>query len=91
MVERLKKNGVLPTAQRLRIAALLLASPQHLTAEQILCRLREGGMRISKAKFALIGHMKNFPVPLIIESARAAIDHHSRPSFAEVFDGLRGK
>jgi chemotaxis protein MotA len=43
------------------------------------------------AKFALIGHMKNFPVPLIIESARAAIDHHSRPSFAEVFDGLRGK
>ena len=31
------------------IAALLLASPQHLTAEQILCRLREGGMRISKA------------------------------------------
>ena len=49
LVERLKKNGVLPTAQRLRIAALLLASPQHLTAEQILCRLREGGMRISKA------------------------------------------
>jgi len=35
--------------------------------------------------------LKGYPVPLIIESARAAIDHHSRPTFAEVFDGLRGK
>ena len=51
----------------------------------------EEGQIYQVAKFALIGHMKNFPVPLIIESARAAIDHHSRPSFAEVFDGLRGK
>ena len=43
------------------------------------------------AKFTLIGHLKGMPVPLIIESARAAIDHHSQPTFAEVFDGLRGK
>jgi len=28
---------------------------------------------------------------LIIEQARAAINHHSQPTFAEVFDGLRGK
>jgi Fur family iron response transcriptional regulator len=49
LVERLRKNGVLPTAQRLRIAALLLAAPQHLTAEQILCRLRENGTRVCKA------------------------------------------
>lgn len=43
------------------------------------------------AKFALIGHLQGYPVPLIIETARAAISHHSQPSFAEVFDGLRGK
>jgi chemotaxis protein MotA len=39
----------------------------------------------------LIGHMHGYPVPLVIESARACISHHNQPSFAEVFDGLRGK
>ena len=42
------------------------------------------------AKHMLLGHINGYPVPLIIESARAAISHHSQPSFAEVFDGLRG-
>ena len=42
------------------------------------------------AKHMLLGHIHGYPVPLIIESARAAINHHSQPSFAEVFDGLRG-
>jgi chemotaxis protein MotA len=51
----------------------------------------EEGQIYVVAKWTLIGHLKGYPVPLIIESARAAIDHHSRPTFAEVFDGLRGK
>lgn len=51
----------------------------------------EEGQIYQVAKFTLIGHLKGLPVPLIIESARAAIDHHSQPTFAEVFDGLRGK
>ncbi len=53
--------------------------------------LDEEGQIYVVAKWTLIGHLKGYPVPLIIESARAAIDHHSRPTFAEVFDGLRGK
>lgn len=41
--------GIRPTAQRTRIAALLLSCPQHLSAEQIIARLRAGGARVSKA------------------------------------------
>ncbi len=51
----------------------------------------EDGEIYHVAKHALIGHLQGYPVPLIIESARAAISHHSQPTFAEVFDGLRGK
>ena len=51
----------------------------------------EEGQIYAVAKFTLIGHVRGDPVPLIIESARAALDHHSAPTFAEVFDGLRGK
>jgi Fur family transcriptional regulator, iron response regulator len=47
--QRLSALGIRPTAQRLQIAALLLSSPQHLSAEQILARLRGTGARVSKA------------------------------------------
>jgi Fur family iron response transcriptional regulator len=47
--QRLLGHGVRPTAQRLRIAALLLGRPQHLSAEQVLAGLRSQGMRVSKA------------------------------------------
>lgn len=33
----------------MRIAAMLLAEPQHMSAEQLLARLRESGARVSKA------------------------------------------
>lgn len=47
--QRLLGHGVRPTAQRLRIASLLLGKPQHLSAEQVLAGLRGQGMRVSKA------------------------------------------
>ena len=47
--QRLVRAGVRPTAQRLRIASLLLGRPQHLSAEQVLAGLRSQGMRVSKA------------------------------------------
>ena len=46
---RLTACGIRSTAQRTQIAALLLAAPQHLSAEQILARLRDAGARVSKA------------------------------------------
>jgi Fur family iron response transcriptional regulator len=46
---RLADCGIRPTSQRVRIASLLLSSPQHLSAEQILASLRGAGARVSKA------------------------------------------
>ena len=42
-------HGILPTPQRVKIAEILLARPQHLSAEQILDRLRQAGSSVSKA------------------------------------------
>ena len=41
--------GILPTPQRLEIAEVLFEKPQHLSAEQIIERLRTGGSGVSKA------------------------------------------
>jgi Fur family iron response transcriptional regulator len=42
-------RGVLPTAQRIDIALLTLARPQHVSADQIIGTIRADGLRISKA------------------------------------------
>ncbi|MBS0579028.1 MAG: transcriptional repressor [Proteobacteria bacterium] len=47
--QRLSDCGIRPTAQRVRIASLLLCRNQHLSAEQILASLRAEGARVSKA------------------------------------------
>ncbi|MBS0389164.1 MAG: transcriptional repressor, partial [Proteobacteria bacterium] len=46
---RLQARGIRATAQRLQIAELLLAAPQHLSAEQIAETLRSRGVEVSKA------------------------------------------
>ena len=43
------KFGILATPQRLEVAAILLEKPQHLSADQIIERLRKGGSAVSKA------------------------------------------
>ena len=43
------KYGILPTAQRLEVAGILLERPQHLSAEQIIDHLRTNGSGVSKA------------------------------------------
>ncbi|MGB8327752.1 MAG: Fur family transcriptional regulator [Steroidobacteraceae bacterium] len=49
LAARLQAHGMRPTAQRLRIAGVLLSAPQHLSAEQLIVRLRTTGARVSKA------------------------------------------
>jgi Fur family iron response transcriptional regulator len=44
-----ERCGILATPQRLEIAGLLLERPQHLSAEQIIEQLRQGGSGVSKA------------------------------------------
>lgn len=41
--------GITPTPQRVEIARILLARPQHLSAEQVLCILKQGELSVSKA------------------------------------------
>ena len=44
-----EQHGILPTPQRLEVADILLDKPQHLSAEQIIDRLRDTGSGVSKA------------------------------------------
>mgnify|MGYP003440446830 CR=1 FL=1 len=45
----LEVHGIRPTAQRIRMAEVLLAAPCHMTAEQVLAALRRSAARVSKA------------------------------------------
>ncbi len=49
LVGLLKSRDITPTAQRIEVGAVLFAAPQHLSAEQILDKVRAKGLRISKA------------------------------------------
>ena len=49
ILTKLQEHGILPTPQRLQIAEILMARPQHLSAEQIIERLRQAGSDVSKA------------------------------------------
>jgi len=46
---RLASHGAKPTTQRLKLAELVFARPQHVSAEQLLQRARSNGIRVSKA------------------------------------------
>lgn len=49
VAELLRSYSIIPTHQRVEIGQLVLASPQHLSAEHVLERLATGGVRVSKA------------------------------------------
>jgi chemotaxis protein MotA len=42
-------------------------------------------------KQIIVASLHGHPQPLVIEAARSGIDHTNQPSFAEVFDGMRGR
>ena len=46
---RIEQRGIRPTSQRLKVAEILLTTPRHLTAEQILGTLRQSTGHVSKA------------------------------------------
>jgi Fur family iron response transcriptional regulator len=47
--QKLQSHGVKPTAQRIEIGMLILLQPCHMSADQVIARLRETGARVSKA------------------------------------------
>ena len=49
IAQRLMAHGVLPTAQRIDVGLVILAKPQHLSADQIIAAIRSMSARVSKA------------------------------------------
>jgi Fur family iron response transcriptional regulator len=49
ILRKLKQHDIMPTSQRIEVATILLARPQHLSADQIIDKLRVRGSRVSKA------------------------------------------
>jgi len=49
IVQKLKQFGVMPTSQRIEVASILLARPQHLSADQIIDKLNSRRSCVSKA------------------------------------------
>ena len=81
---RLSDCGIRPTAQRVRIATLILSAPPHLSAEQILASLRAAGARVSKATvyntlnlFAAHGLIRQ----LSVDGSRAWFDSNVEPHY----------
>jgi Fur family iron response transcriptional regulator len=80
----LEGRGIQATPQRMRIAELLFARDQHLTAEQILEALAEDGSQVSKATvyntlnlFAAKGLLR----PLQVDPERGLFDSNMRPHY----------
>ena len=78
----LAAHGVQPTAQRIRVAELLFACDQHLTAEQVIQALGRDGAHVSKATvyntlnlFAAKGLLKS----LYVNPERGLFDSNVEP------------
>ncbi len=85
IVEMLHKHQIMPTNQRLQIAELLFEAPQHLSAEQLMERLKDQQKNISKATvyntlglFARKGILKPLPIDpeRVLYDSNTSHHHH---------------
>ena len=81
---RLREFGITPTAQRVRVGQVLFACDQHLSADEVLKRLRAEGARVSKATvyntlnlFAARGMLRE----LNFDATRSSFDSNISPHF----------
>ena len=80
----LRAHGITPTAQRVRVGQILFARRQHLSAEQVLARLRAQDARVSKATvyntlnlFSSKGLLRE----LNVDATRSSFDSNTAPHF----------
>ena len=80
---RLRAKGVKPTTQRLEIGRLILGSPRHVSADQLLVELRKSGSRVSKATvyntlnlFAANGLLREVSVDPVRQFYDSTIEPH---------------
>ena len=53
--------------------------------------IEEDAAMYQVVKQIIVASLHGHPLPLVIEAARSGIAHHNQPSFADVFDGMRGR
>lgn len=85
VADELQTQGLKPTDQRVRVAEILMQAPTHMTAEQILATLRQGGDKVSKATVyntlkvlvgsGLVRQIHLDPERSVYDSTRAAHHH----------------
>jgi Fur family iron response transcriptional regulator len=80
----LEEHGILPTAQRVDIAAVMLSRRQHLSAEQVLVEARARGACVSKATvYNTLGlfAQKGLIREVIVDPAKVFYDSNNAPHF----------
>jgi Fur family iron response transcriptional regulator len=92
----LERHGVLPTPQRVEVAEVLLCRPQHLSADQIIERLKDAGSRVSKATVyntlnlfcdrGIVREVMVDPVRKYYDSTTHAHHHFYNVNTGELFD-----
>ncbi|HCU90499.1 MAG TPA: transcriptional repressor [Gammaproteobacteria bacterium] len=78
----LQKYGIVPTTQRIEIAATLLCERQHLSADQVLKRLTEHGVSVSKATvYNTLGLFaeRSLVRQVIVDPAKVFYDSNTEP------------
>ncbi|MBS0504497.1 MAG: flagellar motor stator protein MotA [Proteobacteria bacterium] len=73
------------------LGVLLAYGMVNPLASRLKAVLEEDAAIYQTIKQIIIASLHGHPQPLVIEAARSGIAHAKQPSFAEVFDGLRGK
>lgn len=92
----LAQFDITPTSQRLQIACVLLSEPMHLSADQLLEKLRHGGERVSKATVyntlklfverGLIRQIHLDPERTVYDSRRATHHHFHEVDSGQLWD-----
>jgi len=79
---KLREHDILPTRQRQSIAAVLLARPQHLSADQVLDAVRQEGVSVSKATiYNTLGLFarKGLVREVFVDASKVFYDSTTRP------------
>jgi Fur family iron response transcriptional regulator len=82
MGEQLRAAGITPTQQRVQIAEILFARPQHLSADQILAIVNSRGSAASKATiYNTLGLFarKGLVREVIVDPAKVFYDSNTGP------------
>lgn len=91
--DRLRRAGIPPTRQRMAIAEVLFARPVHLSADQILARVRETMPEMSRATVyntLKLFREKNMVRELVVDPERVFYDSNTEPHY-HLFDVRTGE